>query len=231
MKARLNIALLSLACTACGTVFHGTKQTLELTSTPAGAVFHAEPSGISGTTPAKIELSRGVDHVIVFDGDGGIPRKFYIHRTLSLGTSTADAWVPFVGIVGLAIDNASGAQFRLVPDTLHVDLTAALQPETEVANSDVFIYNANTKGSVHFVLGDDNECELKLGEYAVRRINKGVVHLSVYHWDVFKFQNAYDIGIDTNVSNIALFSSVFDTHYAFSNAIPDGFSEACKPSS
>jgi hypothetical protein len=172
-----------------------------------------------------------VDHVIVFDGDGGSSRKFYIHRTLSVGTTTADSLVPFVGVVGFAIDTASGAQFKLVPDTLHVDLTIALQPGTEGPRADLFIYNANSEGmnSVHFILGEDKECELKAGEYALRRIDKGVVHLSVYHWDVFKFQSVYDVGVDGNVSNIALFSSIFDTHYAFSNAVPDGFAEACKP--
>lgn len=228
MKHWLKIVGLSVACTGCGTISHGGKQVIELTSTPENVEFHAEPSRIAGTTPAEIQLSRSVDHVITFRVEGH-ERKMYVHRIQSYGTTDANAWVPFAGGVGLMVDSATGAQYELVPASLHADLTNIPRADGSNTDSVVTLFNTNKKQPIVFLLANADECRLKPKEYAVRKLRKGVVPITIYHWDFFKFEEKYEMAIDSEVSHIALFSSIADSHYALSNAVPDGFTETCKP--
>jgi len=225
----LKIVGFSVACTNCGTITHGDKQTIELTSTPEHVEFLAEPSRISGTTPAKVELSRSVDHVITFSSNGR-QRTMYVHRVQSYGTGMANAWNPvdLVG-VGFMVDSATGAQYNLAPVSLHADLLNVPDDDSTIADSVVTFFNTNKHGPVVLALPNQEECKLQAGEYAVRKLKKGSTPITIYHWDVFKFEDKYEMTVDSNATFIALFSSIAGTHYALSNAVPDGFTESCKP--
>jgi hypothetical protein len=98
---------------------------VSITSTPAGAFAHIEPSGQMLTTPGTAHLERKNSYTVTFDHEGSTSRTGYIDRETS-----GAVWGNMLlgGIIGLAIDFSNGAAYQLAPEQLHVDLEAASTP-------------------------------------------------------------------------------------------------------
>lgn len=224
---RLLLAIIAFALSACGTVGHGTHQKIKVFSNPEGAKFTVSPSGLVGVTPTEIELKRSMDHEIYFEHDKYESKKVYVRRTLSRGAGYSNAFVPFVGIIGLGIDAATGAQFNLMPSPVNVDLTIADSNSAESDYSEVVFFNGNKSGTVNIVFESGEECRLKKKQYSSRKFKKGTYNFEFYHWDMFKFADKYQIKFDENSNFIAVFSSTFGTHFAFDTQGPKEFEEAC----
>lgn len=64
MRMRLILVAASICLTGCGTVMHGSRQTLFIDSKPDGAtasIACARGVGVSGQTPARLVISRKAD--------------------------------------------------------------------------------------------------------------------------------------------------------------------------
>lgn len=113
-------SLLCLATMSCGTLFNGTKQEVEITSTPAGASITVNGEDV-GVTPCKVKLARGQEHVVRISSVG------YETYALAL-TRKMSGWVwlnvLFLSFPGLAIDDASGGGYYLVPERIDASLRA-----------------------------------------------------------------------------------------------------------
>lgn len=223
----LTLNIFALLLSACGTIGNGTHQTVQILSDPLGAKFTVLPSGKTGSTPAKVELKRSSDHEIRFEHAEYPARKIYVRRTLSRGAAYSNSFVPFVGIIGLGIDAATGAQFNLVPNPINVDLKAPVDKAEAKDYSDVVFFNGNKSGTVQILFNTGERCVLKKNEYATRRLMKGAYDFEFSHWDFFKFTDKYQIEFSHNNTNIAVFSSAFGTHFALENEVPKGFEEVC----
>jgi len=227
ISKHLTIVILSFLLAACGTVGHGTHQKIEVNSIPEGATFTVFPSGQTGNTPAEVQLKRSLDHEFVFEHQDYESRKIYVRRTLSRGAGYSNAFVPYIGIIGLGIDSATGAQFNLIPSPVSVDLTEPLAEATSEEYAEVIFFNGNKSGTVNIVFDTGEECKLKKKQYAVRELKKEEYDFEFYHWDMFKFSDEYQIKFDKNKVFLAIFSSTFGTHFAYDNQIPTEFEEAC----
>jgi hypothetical protein len=109
---------LTLACSACASIMHGTSQDVGISSTPTSA-FVTVDNAAKGQTPFVAKLSRKDNHVIHITADG------YAPADLTLTHSTS-GWVwgnlLFGGIVGLAVDAITGGLYKLTPEQLNATL-------------------------------------------------------------------------------------------------------------
>jgi hypothetical protein len=109
---------LTLACSACASIMHGTSQDVGISSTPTSA-FVTVDNAAKGQTPFVAKLSRKDNHVIHITADG------YAPADLTLTHSTS-GWVwgnlLFGGIIGLAVDAITGGLYKLTPEQLNATL-------------------------------------------------------------------------------------------------------------
>jgi hypothetical protein len=102
----------------CATVVNGTTQTIPVSSSPSGASIFAD-GRFMGTTPCQVELSRRTSHVLSFEKEGYEPTSVAISREISAMTAGN---VLIGGLIGLGVDAVSGANYRLVPESISVSL-------------------------------------------------------------------------------------------------------------
>ena len=115
----LVLSVLSVTIFGCAAIIHGTKQKIPVNSSPSGAkviVMGAHKA----STPAVIELSRSESNIVLrFEKDGYEPVDVAITRSV-------DGWIVgniiFGGIIGLVVDFASGAAYKLTPNEVSVNL-------------------------------------------------------------------------------------------------------------
>ena len=113
--------LIVFSLTGCATVINGRTQEVEVTSNPIGA---SVSDGVTvWTTPAKISLKRNSTHQLTFFKEGYEPQVVRLERTLS-GAVAGNILLPF-GLVGRGIDAITGAQWKLLPEVVTVDLYKA----------------------------------------------------------------------------------------------------------
>lgn len=125
MKLRtVVIAASLLSAAACGTIVHGSNQSIGVNSTPAGANITVDGQSM-GTTPATLTLARKNAHTLRLDLAGYAPYEMQLERKMS-------GWVwgniLFGGVVGVIVDASTGAMYRLSPDAVE----AGLQTRTAV---------------------------------------------------------------------------------------------------
>lgn len=123
--ARLTLAACAstLGAGGCATLTHGIGQTVAISTDPPGAqvaVNGAPPRGAgAATTPATLQLPRREDAVVTLTMPGYEAETF---RLVSVVDGSVAEQLLKGGVVGGAVDLATGAAFRLVPDRLHVAL-------------------------------------------------------------------------------------------------------------
>lgn len=113
-------AILPLILASCGTIIHGTKQGIGISSRPTGASVTVDNVD-RGTTPQVVELSRKDHHTVRIELGGYEPYETTLTRSVS-------GWVwgniVFGGLVGLAVDAISGGLYKLTPEQLGGSLAA-----------------------------------------------------------------------------------------------------------
>lgn len=126
-------ALLSL--TACATIRHGPKQIIGVSSSPTNANVFVDGQ-LLGSTPFSVNLDTKKSYVIRVELDGYMPFQATIDRRLS-------GWVwgniVFGGLIGFAIDAATGSIYRLSPEQLSAQLSGQSQLSTTAQDHMFFI--------------------------------------------------------------------------------------------
>lgn len=111
----------------CATIVSGTKDTVEITSNPPGAVVRLDDSGQEFTTPASFEVTRRSRHTLLVSRDG------YHTERVTLGRSL-NPWLfgnlIFGGVIGVVVDLVSGATFEPMPGKAHIELAPLAPGET-----------------------------------------------------------------------------------------------------
>ena len=115
----------------CGTIIHGTTQDVSVASSPSGASVVINGADI-GETPITQELDRGSQHTIELNLDGYKSESIIVNRETS-------GWVVgnivFGGLIGLAVDAATGGMYKLSPTEINRSLdgdTASLDEEANI---------------------------------------------------------------------------------------------------
>jgi PEGA domain. len=112
------LVLMSLVFTNCATIIHGSRQNISISSNPSKAVVVIDNVD-KGMTPVTVRLTRKDHHTIQINLAGYLPYETKL-------TSKVDGWIVgnivFGGLIGLAIDAASGSMYRLTPDQIQAEL-------------------------------------------------------------------------------------------------------------
>ena len=105
----------------CGLVFGGSRQSIRTTSSPDNATVSLTPATVEYKTPSTLSLERKQATVLTFSMDGYTSQKVELQRSMRVGIVIAD--VVLTGLIGVVIDAATGAWYRLSPETATVSLT------------------------------------------------------------------------------------------------------------
>ncbi|RMH84174.1 MAG: hypothetical protein D6681_16650 [Calditrichaeota bacterium] len=120
---------------SCASIVSGTKQKINISSSPSAAkvkVERAVAGGVSeqtvweGQTPATVELKRKYEYVVTISAEGYKDQRIVLERS-------TNGWVwgnlLFGGIFGIIIDFSNGAGYKLTPKEIHVELATAYLPD------------------------------------------------------------------------------------------------------
>jgi len=119
MKAGLVliVGLVSFLQAGCATIISGRHQEVQIISSPSGA--KACTGGQCVTTPGTFTLRRDTNHAIAIEKDGYVSESVIL--TSGVGPAVAGNII-FGGLIGGGIDAASGALYKLYPETVNVAL-------------------------------------------------------------------------------------------------------------
>ena len=113
----LALSVLASDLAGCSLIVQGTRESIDVRSIPPGVLAR---SGERQTlTPGELKLKRNKEHKITFEKEGLPTREATLAPKLSwwlLGN------VVFGGLVGLIVDLATGAGFRLDPTNVEMDM-------------------------------------------------------------------------------------------------------------
>ncbi len=115
--ALIAVGLLA-TCSGCATMMSGTTERIRIESEPPGAQVTVD--GKTYTTPVDVTLPRGRSHEVAFE----LPAHEPARRTIRQETN-GWTWgnVLIGGVIGVVVDEASGAAGDLEPDVVSVRLT------------------------------------------------------------------------------------------------------------
>jgi hypothetical protein len=131
MKALLPIlALLALA--GCGMISHGTSQSINCTTIPAGALVRSA-DGTTCSTPCTVSLKRKKDDVLTIERDGYETVTLPVRSAFS-GASASNILLPG-GLICWGVDVVSGGGYHLVPAQVAVTLKPVAEEYAQVSGS------------------------------------------------------------------------------------------------
>lgn len=120
------MAVLTIS-SSCASIIHGSKQNVEFASRPTGARLFIDGKDM-GTTPQNLNLSRRGNRERDADGKRSFAIKLEMEGYKPYETTLErklDGWIfgnlLFGGVVGIVIDIASGAMYRLTPKRIDGD--------------------------------------------------------------------------------------------------------------
>jgi Short C-terminal domain len=123
VRIRISVAVVLLSVGAsCATITRGSKDTLVINTTPAGASLELS-NGLSGTSPASFKLPRKEALIVKITKDGYESVEVNITPQVSGGGGAGMAGnILFGGLIGAAVDGGSGAMYDLKPNPVEVVL-------------------------------------------------------------------------------------------------------------
>jgi len=137
------LLLVSVFGSGCATIIHGTTQNIPVSSVPTGAKVTVDQS-TAYTTPTVLELARGENHNLQVSLEG------YHTEAMTLQSVTSGAVMGNLiagGLIGWGVDAASGAQYRLVPESLHITLRPIKAPFLPVKSTPTRVPSIETISS------------------------------------------------------------------------------------
>ncbi len=124
-------ALFIGAMSGCSTIINGTTQDVSVSSDPPGARVTADGNSV-GVTPVVLDLKRKDNHIITVSMEGFHTEQIAVTKVLS-GAVAGNILAG--GLIGWGVDAASGAQYKLKPDTIAVQLRPLRAGEVDVRAS------------------------------------------------------------------------------------------------
>jgi len=119
---KLNVIIVLITCafllTSCASIINGTTQEISVGSSPAGAEVYIDGE-LAGYTPTKVEVTRKESHLVTLAKPGFHTQNVSLQPVMSaavLGNVIAG------GFIGWGVDAVSGAQYRICPETVNVNL-------------------------------------------------------------------------------------------------------------
>lgn len=117
----------------CASIIKGTKQDISINSTPSNAKVVVKTKGgiekFSGTTPCSVKLAKKQEYQVIVTLEGFKEQTIWLDQSF-------EAWtignLLCGGVIGLIVDAANGAMWKLEPDAIQVTMmTASLEDGSE----------------------------------------------------------------------------------------------------
>lgn len=106
----LSLSLLILS-TSCATIVSGSKQRIEVNSTPTNSTVYIDNKEV-GKTPYNTKLKRNQSYSLKVTNEGYLPYQIDLQREFN-------AWfignVAIGGLIGIIVDPITGAMYKLKP--------------------------------------------------------------------------------------------------------------------
>ncbi|WP_267740725.1 PEGA domain-containing protein [Myroides injenensis] len=106
----LSLSLLLLS-TSCATIVSGSKQRIEVNSTPANSTVYIDNKEV-GKTPYNTKLKRNQSYSLKVTNEGYLPYQIDLQREFN-------AWfignIAIGGLIGIIVDPITGAMYKLKP--------------------------------------------------------------------------------------------------------------------
>ena len=118
MRKLVTLCCLGLLLQGCATIMQGSKQSIPVSGSPAGATVILNGQ-IMGSTPLILKVARKEDHTLTIEKEGYEPTEIELKRRFSvlfIGN------ILIGGLVGMGVDAATGAMYDITPDTIQVNL-------------------------------------------------------------------------------------------------------------
>ncbi|MEP4782602.1 MAG: PEGA domain-containing protein [Algibacter sp.] len=132
MKIIIKMFLIShiLLFSSCATIITGSRQNVEISSTPSSAKVFINEIEI-GQTPVEKQLKRNQDYQLVLKLDGYKTYNTKLERKFN-------AWyignIAFGGLIGLIVDPITGAIHKLKPEEVNGNFKSGTTYKTESGN-------------------------------------------------------------------------------------------------
>lgn len=120
--------IMSLLCTllpGCASIVHGTRQKIAVATNPAGATISDGESSVQ--SPGTLNLKRNQDYILTITKPGYETETVKITHVIS-GAVAGNLLAG--GFIGWGVDAVSGAQWRLEPETITVNLRPLHEQES-----------------------------------------------------------------------------------------------------
>lgn len=122
-KALLPALAATFILSGCATITRGSDDVLEIRTDPPGATVQTSNGFDCGSTPCVLTMPRRSEFVATISRPGcrsiDVP---VTHRTPAGGGAAVAGNVLVGGLIGLAVDNHTGASQELVPNPIDVSL-------------------------------------------------------------------------------------------------------------
>ncbi|ARQ01229.1 PEGA domain-containing protein [Pseudorhodoplanes sinuspersici] len=131
MRTILIVGFLALNCAGCASATRGWTEQITITSTPAGAEATVTGPEVPTTcvTPCVVQVKRNDDVSVAFSKEGYEPQVITLTKEVASGGAAGFAGNILVGgLVGMAVDGASGAAYDHKPNPVIVTLKPVAPP-------------------------------------------------------------------------------------------------------
>lgn len=102
----------------CASITCGPNQRVPVSTNPTGATVEVDGEG-SYKTPTTLKLRRKTDHNLIFTKEGYETKHVLLMHVIS-GAVAGN--ILLGGLIGWGVDAMTGAQFKLVPESVHVEM-------------------------------------------------------------------------------------------------------------
>ena len=126
----IGILLILFMTSGCATIINSPSQKIPVSSNPSGARVEVDGTG-SYKTPITIKLERKRDHVLIVSKEGHEQEQVVIMHVIS-GAVAGNILAG--GLIGWGVDAMTGAQYKLVPGTVHVELKPLKEGASELSS-------------------------------------------------------------------------------------------------
>ncbi len=120
------------ANSGCATITRGTTEVLVVETQPPGADVRINPTGTNRRTPCSVELKRKRNYMLQIERAGYEPVTVNVLSEVSgAGAAGMAGNVILGGLIGVAVDAASGATKKLTPNPVTLTLVPLAAPVAE----------------------------------------------------------------------------------------------------
>jgi hypothetical protein len=123
MNRIITITLIAFLASGCATITRGSKDVLNIETTPQGAQCSLSNGYYCASTPCSIEMPRKSQGVVTCDKDGYVTGTGnFTNKTAGAGAAGMAGNVLVGGLIGAAVDGGTGAMKDLTPNPIQITL-------------------------------------------------------------------------------------------------------------